>query len=90
MRKVLYMNYFYYYKVVYYDGNEKIVAEGVTFGENWMEVMHHLVQQYGEDEMTEILHLKILGDGGDCLPFDEIPISILDGFLKQYKGENND
>lgn len=84
------MNYFYYYKIVYYDANERIVAEGVTFGENWMEVMHHLVRQYGEDEMTEILHLQIIGDGGDCLLFDEIPLDILRNFLNHNEEEDND
>lgn len=84
------MNYFYHYKVVYYDENERIVAEGITFGNDWADVMQHLVSQYGENEMTEILYLQILGDGGDCLLFDEIPLDILRNFLNHNEEEDND
>ena len=64
--------YFYYYKVKYYIDADLYTEEGFTYGKNWNEVIEHLVDTYGEDEMVEIEHLKILGDGASVLEFEEI------------------
>ena len=68
------MNFFYAYKIEYYaDIDKPIIAEGITYGDSWLDVMTHLVEMYGDDEMTEILSLRIIGDGGPCLEKKDTP-----------------
>jgi hypothetical protein len=62
------MNFFYAYKVEYYaDIDGPIIAEGITYGASWFDVMAHLIEMYGDTEMTRILDLSVLGEGGSCL-----------------------
>ena len=67
------MNFFYAYKIKYYaDTNELKIAEGITYGASWLDVMTHLVEMYGDTEMTKILNLSVLGEGGPCLEKEDI------------------
>jgi len=62
------MNFFYAYKIEYYaDIDEPIIAEGITYGASWLDVMTHLIEMYGDIEMTKILNISVLGEGGSCL-----------------------
>lgn len=62
------MNFFYAYKIEYYtDIDEPIIAEGITYGASWLDVMTHLIEMYGDIEITKILNLSVLGEGGSCL-----------------------
>ena len=67
------MNFFYAYKIEYYgDIDGPITAEGITYGASWLDVMTHLVEMYGDTEMTRILNLSVLGEGGPCLEKEDI------------------
>lgn len=67
------MNFFYLYKIKYCAGtDELVIAEGITYGASWLDVMTHLVKMYGDIEIVEILNLSILGNGGSCLEKKDI------------------
>ena len=67
------MNFFYAYKIEYYaDTDEPIIAEGITYGASWLDVMTHLIEMYGDIEMTKILNISVLGDGGSCLEKEDL------------------
>ena len=67
------MNFFYAYKIEYYgDIDGPITAEGITYGASWLDVMTHLVEMYGDTEMTRILNLSVLSEGGPCLEKEDI------------------
>ena len=67
------MNFFYAYKIEYYaDIDEPIIAEGITYGVSWLDVMTHLIEMYGDIEMTKILNISVLGDGGSCLEKEDL------------------
>ena len=62
------MNFFYTYKIEYYaDVDKPIIAEGITYGASWLDVMAHLIEMYGDTEMTRVLNISVLGEGGSCL-----------------------
>lgn len=64
--------FFYRYKLKFcFDGGTPEVA-GITYGENWAEVMQHLVDHYGEDDICEITMLEPISDGGFCVDFEEL------------------
>ena len=65
-------NYFFHYKLTYYDCGEEVTAEGLTFGSTWQEVMKHLVDYYGEHDLFKITLLTSVSDGGDCVEFEEL------------------
>ena len=67
------MIFFYAYKIEFYEDNTPIIAEGLTYGESWLDVMTHLIEMYGDDEITEIFYLRIIGDGGPCLEKQDNP-----------------
>lgn len=66
------MIFFYAYKIEFYEDNTPIIAEGLTYGESWLDVMKHLIEIYGDDEITQILDINILGDGGPCIEREDI------------------
>lgn len=61
------MIWYYYYKIKYYNDDtiKENVAEGITCGITWSEVVKNLSETYGENNIVEI-HTNILGDGGPC------------------------
>ena len=70
-------NFFYYYKVRFYIDCVEQIADGFTFGKDWNEVISNLANYYGEDEMVEILNLRILGDGGTCIEIEDINTDLM-------------
>lgn len=83
-------NYFYYYKVRFYVDCIEQVADGFTFGKSWNEVISNLANYYGEDEMVEILNLRILGDGGACIEVEDINEDLMKIGIKVKKVEKDD
>lgn len=65
-------NYFFHYKLIYYDCGEERKAEGLTFGSTWQEVMQHLTSYYGEHDLFKIILLTSVSEGGDCVEFEEL------------------
>lgn len=69
------MNFFYAYKIEYYaDVDKPIIAEGITYGASWLDVMTHLIEMYGDIEITKILNLSVLGEGGSCLKKEDLAL----------------
>ena len=66
------MIFFYSYKIEFYEDNTPIIAEGLTYGASWLDVMTHLIEIYGDDEITQIFDISILGDGGPCIEREDI------------------
>lgn len=66
------MNFFYSYKIEYYEADKPIIAEGITYGASWLDVMTHLIEWYGDNEMTHIFDINILNEGGSCLEKKDI------------------
>lgn len=66
------MNYFYYYKLHYFFDGEERSAQGITYGASWAEVVAHLTEYYGEEEISAIRYLKYLGEGGPCVEIAEL------------------
>lgn len=83
-------NYFYYYKVRFYVDCIEQIADGFTFGKSWNEVISNLANYYGEDEMVEILNLRILGDGGTCIEVEDINEDLMKIGIKVKKVEKDD
>jgi hypothetical protein len=83
-------NYFYYYKVRFYVDCVEQIADGFTFGKSWTEVISNLANYYGEDEMVEILNLRILGDGGTCIEVEDINEDLMKIGIKVKKVEKDD
>lgn len=66
------MVYFFYYELSFYFEGEKEKVKGITYGENWEEVMRHLVEYYGEIDLAEIYCLKSFSEGGPCFEIEDI------------------
>lgn len=64
--------YFYYYKVKFFVDLEEHIADGFTYGASWADAISHLVDYYGENELIEIIHFAILGEGGPCIEIEDI------------------
>ena len=66
------MNFFYYYEIVYYIEAERRVAKGLTYGKSWRDVINHIIEYYGDDEMVEILYMSVIDDGADVVEMADI------------------
>lgn len=83
-------NYFYYYKVRFYVDCIEKIADGFTFGKDWNEVISNLTDYYGENEMVEILNLRILGDGGTCIEIEDIDTDLMEIGIKIKEDEKDE
>ena len=66
------MNFFYYYEIAYYIESERRIAKGLTYGKSWVDVINHIIEYYGDDEMVEILYMSVIGDGADVVEMADI------------------
>ena len=85
------MDWFYYYELYWYFDTEKKFAKGITYGVSWADAMNHLVEHYGENEISEITHFIPIGNGGNCIEIDEIKddIDYSKKKLKETEEQNN-
>lgn len=88
-------NFYYFYKVRYYNDAIPQSATGIVYGKTWTDVMAHLVEYYGELEMFAIDQLITLNDGYSCVEFDEMNLNLKgEGFQiipikeTEYKNHN--
>ena len=76
------MNYFWHYKVKWtYKDDELEEEDGLTLGDSYVDAMQSLVECYGND-LEAVLYLSPIGDGGPCLPFEDM-IDVLSESLKK-------